>query len=286
MKANEISPAFLHILEESVNKAVNEAFTTQKAQAARLTTAQTMATLACSRTTLWRIVKEGKLTPHKGAGRTLTYDTKEVLKLRDSCNEGKWNMEAPPTKEPKIHGTSSDKAEEEKHAHVCTSSVELDNSSEEIVPSSLPKARTRRAKSASKQQDVQSTDKDLESVYNEVLSGRRYIQMPFDILNGIRNDLELKQLSASQVCQIVFYIIDAAMGKVSTTPTASEIPDSLVRVYVNQWLRDRNTLTPDEYVGYIMNNQRHWRAKIGGRYVDVSDTKWAKDLMTEYAKKK
>ena len=76
------------------------------------------------------------------------------------------------------------------------------------------------------------------------------------------------------------------MGKVSTTPTASEIPDSLVRVYVNQWLRDRNTLTPDEYVGYIMNNQRHWRAKIGGRYVDVSDTKWAKDLMTEYAKKK
>ena len=106
-------------------------------------------------------------------------------------------MEAPPTKEPKIHGMSSDKAEEEKHAHVCTSSVELDNSSEEIVPSSLPKARTRRAKSASKQQDVQSTDKDLESVYNEVLSGRRYIQMPFDILNGIRNDLELKQLSAS-----------------------------------------------------------------------------------------
>lgn len=87
MKANTINPAFLQVIEETVKKAVNEAFTTQKAQTARLTTAQTMATLACSRTTLWRIVKEGKLTPHKGAGRTLTYDAKEVMALRDAVAE-------------------------------------------------------------------------------------------------------------------------------------------------------------------------------------------------------
>jgi predicted DNA-binding transcriptional regulator AlpA len=87
MKANTISPAFLQVLEEAVKKAVNEAFTTQKAQTARLTTAQTMATLACSRTTLWRLVKDGKLTPHKGAGRTLTYDAKEVMALRDAVAE-------------------------------------------------------------------------------------------------------------------------------------------------------------------------------------------------------
>ena len=285
MKANEISPAFLHILQESGNKAVNEAFTTQKAQAARLTTAQTMATLACSRTTLWRIVKEGKLIPHKGAGRTLTYDAKEVLKLRDPCNEGKWNMEAPSTKEMEIHGTSSNKAKEEKHARICTSSDGFDNSSEEVAQSSLPKSNTRRTKSAANLQDLQATDKDLASVYNEVLSGRRFVQMPFNVLNEIRQDLEEKQLSASQFCQIVFYVIDAAMGKVPPIATAAEIPDRFVRMYVNHWLRDRDTLIPDEYVCYIMNKQRHWRAKLGGRYVDVSDTKWAKDLMIEYAKK-
>ena len=285
MKANEISPAFLHILQESVNKAVNEAFTTQKAQAARLTTAQTMATLACSRTTLWRIVKEGKLIPHKGAGRTLTYDAKEVLKLRDLCNEGKWNMEAPSTKEMEIHGTSSNKAKEEKHARICTSSAGFDNSSEEVAQSSLPKSNARRTKSAANLQDLQATDKDLASVYNEVLSGRRFVQMPFNVLNEIRQDLEEKQLSASQFCQIVFYVIDAAMGKVPPIATAAEIPDRFVRMYVNHWLRDRDTLIPDEYVCYIMNKQRHWRAKLGGRYVDVSDTKWAKDLMIEYAKK-
>lgn len=87
MKANTISPAFIQVIEQAVKKAVSEAFTTQKAQTARLTTAQTMATLACSRTTLWRIVKEGKLTPHKGAGRTLTYDAKEVMALRDAVAE-------------------------------------------------------------------------------------------------------------------------------------------------------------------------------------------------------
>lgn len=87
MKANTISPAFLQVIEETVKKAVNEAFTTQKAQSARLTTAQTMATLACSRTTLWRLVKDGKLTPHHGQGRTLTYDAQEVLRLRDAVTE-------------------------------------------------------------------------------------------------------------------------------------------------------------------------------------------------------
>ena len=87
MKANTISPAFIQVIEQAVKKAVSEAFTDQKAQTARLTTAQTMATLACSRTTLWRIVKAGKLTPHKGAGRTLTFDAKEVMALRDAVTE-------------------------------------------------------------------------------------------------------------------------------------------------------------------------------------------------------
>ena len=287
MKANSINPAFLQVLEGTVKKAVDEAFTTEKSQTQRLTTAQTMATLACSRTTLWRLVKEGKLTPHKGEGRALTYDTKEVLKLRDSCdcNDEKLSMTTPSTKEMEIHGTSSNKAKEEKHARICTSSAGFDNSSEEVAQSSLPKSNTRRTKSAANLQDLQATDKDLASVYNEVLSGRRFVQMPFNVLNEIRQDLEEKQLSASQFCQIVFYVIDAAMGKGPPIATAAEIPDRFVRIYVNHWLRDRDTLIPDEYVCYIMNKQRHWRAKVGGRYVDVSDTKWARDLMIEYANK-
>ena len=87
MKNNTINPAFLSIIEEVVKKAVKEAFTDHTAKTSRLTTAQTMATLACHRTTLWRLTKEGKLTPHKGAGRSLTYDAQEVLALRDSMNK-------------------------------------------------------------------------------------------------------------------------------------------------------------------------------------------------------
>lgn len=142
------------------------------------------------------------------------------------------------------------------------------------------------ANSASNTQGVQVTDEDLDSAYNEVLAGRRYGQIPFDVLDGIRQDLELSQLSASQACQIILYVGDALRGIASAAPTAKEIPDPVVRVYVSQWLRDRNTLTPDEYVGYMMQKQRHWRVRVGNKAVDVSNTQWAQHLLNQYERKK
>lgn len=149
-----------------------------------------------------------------------------------------------------------------------------------------PQSHTDGANSASNTQDVQVTDEDLKKAYKEVLAGRRYGQIPFDILDGIRQDLELSQLSASQACQIILYVGDALRGIVSAAPTAKEITDPVVRVYVSQWLRDRNTLTPDEYVGYMMQKQRHWKVKVGTKSVDVSSTQWAQHLLNQYERKK
>lgn len=58
-----------------------------------------------------------------------------------------------------------------------------------------PQSHTNGENSVSKPQDVQVTDDDLKKAYKEVLDGRRYGQIPFDILDGIRQDLELSQLS-------------------------------------------------------------------------------------------
>lgn len=149
-----------------------------------------------------------------------------------------------------------------------------------------PQSHTDGANSASNTQGVQVTDEDLDSAYKEVLAGRRYGQIPFDVLDGIRQDLELSQLSASQACQIILYVGDALRGIVSAAPTAKEIPDPVVRVYVSQWLRDRNTLTPDEYVGYMMQKQRHWKVRVGTKAVDVSNTQWAQHLLNQYERKK
>ena len=149
-----------------------------------------------------------------------------------------------------------------------------------------PQSHTDGANSASNTQGVQVTDEDLDSAYKEVLTGRRYGQIPFDVLDGIRQDLELSQLSASQACQIILYVGDALRGIVSAAPTAKEIPDPVVRVYVSQWLRDRNTLTPDEYVGYMMQKQRHWKVRVGTKAVDVSNTQWAQHLLNQYERKK
>lgn len=149
-----------------------------------------------------------------------------------------------------------------------------------------PQSNTDGENSVSEPQDVQVTDEDLDSAYKEVLAGRRYGQIPFDVLDGIRQDLELSQLSASQACQIILYVGDALRGIASAAPTAKEIPDPVVRVYVSQWLRDRNTLTPDEYVGYMMQKQRHWRVRVGNKAVDVSNTQWAQHLLNQYERKK
>lgn len=149
-----------------------------------------------------------------------------------------------------------------------------------------PQSHTDGENSVSEPQDVQVTDEDLKKAYKEVLAGRRYGQIPFDILDGIRQDLELSQLSASQACQIILYVGDALRGIVSAAPTAKEITDPVVRVYVSQWLRDRNTLTPDEYVGYMMQKQRHWKVKVGTKSVDVSSTQWAQHLLNQYERKK
>lgn len=139
-------------------------------------------------------------------------------------------------------------------------------------------------------QGVQFTDDDAKSVYDEIISQRRYGQMPFSFIDLMRQDVETGELTTSQLCQVVFYVADAMRDKLPSEPSPQDIEDPTVRLYVRQWLRDRDTYTAEEYVGYTMNSQRHWKIKkkIGDEKVAINtlNTQWGKHLLEVYARKK
>lgn len=139
-------------------------------------------------------------------------------------------------------------------------------------------------------QDVQFTDEDGKTVYDEIIAQRRYGQMPFSFIDIMRQDVEAGELTTSQLCQVVFYVADAMRNKKPSEPSPQDIEDPTVRLYVRQWLRDRDTYNAEEYVGYTMNSQRHWkiRKKVGDQMarLDVSHTRWAQHLSEVYEKKK
>lgn len=138
--------------------------------------------------------------------------------------------------------------------------------------------------------DGQFTDEDAKSVYDEVIAARRYGQLPFSLVESMRQDIETGELSTSQLCQVLFYVADAMSDKAAADPTPQDIADPVVRLYVKQWLRSHDVFNADEYVGYIMQKQRHWKytKKIGDKKatIDISETRWAQYLLEQYNKKK
>lgn len=114
--------------------------------------------------------------------------------------------------------------------------------------------------------------------------------MPFGVIDSMRQDIETGEITTSQLCQVVFYVADTMRDKEPADPTAAELPDPVVRLYVKQWLRDRDAYNADEYTGYIMQKQRHWKIKkkIGDQTqtIDIGNTGWAQHLLDQYNKKK
>ena len=225
-------------------------------------------------------------TPTKGIPTTEQTTTPEEAPTTDQTTPTM--EEAPTTTEEALQTTTMEEVPQTTPTNEAPTTKQTTDPASNYLAThpNAPQSHTDGANSASNTQGVQVTDEDLDNAYKDVLSGRRYAQMPLDILDGLREDLELEQLSPSQVCQIIFYVADALRGTVSPTPTAAELKDPAVRIYVAQWLRDRDTLTPDEYVAYMMQKQRHWKVRVGTKSVDVSNTPWAQHLLNQYEKKK
>lgn len=68
-------------LRQLVTEAVAAAFTSEKAKAEMMTSSDVMSAYRLSRTTLWRLCKEGKLHPTKGGGRQQLFSSVECAKV-------------------------------------------------------------------------------------------------------------------------------------------------------------------------------------------------------------
>ena len=158
------------------------------------------------------------------------------------------------------------------------------------VMNEQPQTSQNAPQSPSDTTDGQFTDDEAKSVYDEVIAARRYGQLPFSLVESMRQDIETGELSTSQLCQVLFYVADAMSDKAAADPTPQDIADPVVRLYVKQWLRSHDVFNADEYVGYIMQKQRHWKyaKKIGDKKatIDISETRWAQYLLEQYNKKK
>ena len=104
------------------------------------------------------------------------------------------------------------------------------------------------------------------------------------------DDLHAGDLSPSQFCQVNEYVRDAMIGKRTCSPSATEIPDAVVRMYVRRWLKSKDAYNADEYVGFILVKQRHGKAAktINGKKqtIDISGTQWAQNLTNAFKSKR
>lgn len=73
--------ALKSIISESVNVAVANAFAVERTKSAMMTSSEVMESLKISRTSLWRLTKEGKLKGVHGRGREILYRSDEVNAL-------------------------------------------------------------------------------------------------------------------------------------------------------------------------------------------------------------
>lgn len=137
--------------------------------------------------------------------------------------------------------------------------------------------------------DAQFTDEDEKTLYDEILERRKYYQNPIDVIGDMLDDLHAGDLSSSQFCQVNEYVRDAMIGKRTCSPSATEIPDAVVRMYVRRWLKSKDAYNADEYVGFILVKQRHGKAakSINGKKqtIDISGTQWAQNLANAFKSK-
>lgn len=153
-----------------------------------------------------------------------------------------------------------------------------------------PRTATDAAQSMQTPTDGQFTAEDGKTLYEEILERRRYYQNPIDVIGDMLDDLHAGDLSPSQFCQVNEYVRDAMIGKRTCSPSATEIPDAVVRMYVRRWLKSKDAYNADEYVGFILVKQRHGKAAktINGKKqtIDISGTQWAQNLTNAFKSKR
>lgn len=137
--------------------------------------------------------------------------------------------------------------------------------------------------------DGQFTDEDEKTLYDEILERRKYYQNPFDVIDDMISDVQGGEITLKQFFEVNMYVRDAMRGQRTCSPSTTEIPDAVVRMYVKRWLRSKDAYNADEYVGFILVKQRHGKAakSINGKKqtIDISGTQWAQNLANAFKSK-
>lgn len=152
-----------------------------------------------------------------------------------------------------------------------------------------PQTATDAPQSTQAPTDAQFTDEDEKTLYDEILERRKYYQNPFDVIDDMISDVQGGEITLKQFFEVNMYVRDAMIGKRTCSPSATEIPDAVVRMYVRRWLKSKDAYNADEYVGFILVKQRHGKAakSINGKKqtIDISGTQWAQNLANAFKSK-
>lgn len=152
-----------------------------------------------------------------------------------------------------------------------------------------PQTATDAPQSTQTPTDGQFTDEDEKTLYDEILERRKYYQNPFDVIDDMISDVQGGEITFKQFFEVNMYVRDAMRGQRTCSPSATEIPDAVVRMYVRRWLKSKDAYNADEYVGFILVKQRHGKAAktINGKKqtIDISGTQWAQNLANAFKSK-
>lgn len=120
--------------------------------------------------------------------------------------------------------------------------------------------------------DGQLTAEDWQTLYDEILAGRRYGQIGFNALLNIITDIHEEETDPKTLVEVMYHYVQVMLGK--EQPNKQWIPNKEVRQYVRTIIGDPDVQTPDQYVLHILRDRRHYKYNK----MDISNTRWIKEL--------
>lgn len=135
-----------------------------------------------------------------------------------------------------------------------------------------PQTATDVAQSTQTPTDGQFTAEDGQTLYDEILAGRRYGQIGFNALLNIITDIHEEETDPKTLVEVMYHYVQVMLGK--EQPNKQWIPNKEVRQYVRTIIGDPDVQTPDQYVLHILRDRRHYKYNKQ----DISNTRWIKEL--------
>lgn len=135
-----------------------------------------------------------------------------------------------------------------------------------------PQTATDATQSTQAPTDGQFTDEDGQTLYDEIMNGRRYGQIGFNALLNIIADIHEEETDPKTLVEVMYHYVQVMLGK--EQPNKQWIPNKEVRQYVRTIIGDPDVQTPDQYVLHILRDRRHYKYNK----LDISNTRWIKEL--------